>query len=69
MATYKFKTSIKCNGCIQTITPFLNNTKGIEHWEVDLNSNDKILTIETFNLTEAELIEVINKAGYKAEKL
>jgi copper chaperone len=67
MATYKFKTSMKCNGCIQTITPSLNNTKGIEHWEVDLSSDDKILTIESFNLTEAELIEVINKAGYKAE--
>lgn len=69
MATYKFKTSLKCNGCIQTITPSLNNTKGIEHWEVDLNSDDKILTIVSFSLTEAELIEVINKAGYKAEKL
>jgi copper chaperone len=69
MATYKFKTSIKCNGCIQTITPFLNNAGGIEHWEVDLNSPDRILTVETFNLTEAEVKEIINKAGYTAESV
>ncbi len=69
MAKYKFKTSLKCNGCIQTITPFLNGASGIEHWEVDLTNNDKILTVESFNLTEAELIAIINKAGYKAEKI
>ena len=67
MARYKFKTSLKCNGCVQTMTPFLNNTKGIEHWEVDLNDPNKVLTVETDNLTVEEIIEVINKAGYKAE--
>ncbi|MEI6089505.1 MAG: heavy-metal-associated domain-containing protein [bacterium] len=67
MATYKFKTSLKCNGCIQTITPFLNNAGGIEHWEVDLNDPDRILIVESFNLTEAQVKEVINKAGYTAE--
>jgi len=36
---------------------------------MDLEDPNKILTIETFNLTAEELIEVINRAGYTAEKL
>lgn len=69
MAEYKFKTSLKCMGCISTITPFLDNEVRIENWSVDLSETDKILTIEAKDITEAELIEIINKAGYKAERI
>ena len=36
MKTLKFKTNIKCTGCVAKVTPFLNDEKGIEKWDVDI---------------------------------
>lgn len=66
MNTLKFKTSIKCGGCIATVTPFLNKIEGISKWSVDTNSPDKILTVETDNSTAEEVILVLKHAGYQA---
>ncbi|MDI1354500.1 MAG: heavy-metal-associated domain-containing protein [bacterium] len=67
MKTLKFKSNIKCGGCIATVTPFLNAKEGISKWDVDLASPDKILSIDTANLNSEEIIEVLKNAGYKAE--
>lgn len=64
----KFKTNIKCNGCIQTIRPYLESIKQIKAWAVDLNSPDRVLTVEG-EITEDEVIRAIQAAGYRAEKL
>ena len=69
MKTLKFKTNINCNGCIATVTPSLNQVKGIEKWNVDISNPQKILTVETSDLSEDEIISVVNKAGYNAAKL
>lgn len=66
MKTLKFKTNINCGGCIAKISPSLNSAKGIEKWSVDTVAPEKILSIETNNLTEAEVITIVTKAGYKA---
>lgn len=68
METLKFKTNIKCGGCIATVTPFLDDVKGIDSWEVDTNSPEKILTVEGTAST-GEVIQLIEKAGYMAEKI
>ena len=47
MNIYKFKTTMSCSGCVSKVEKFLNEEKDILKWEVDLNSPDKILTIET----------------------
>jgi len=39
----KFKTTINCNGCLEKVTPVLENLPGIESWSVDLNDSEKIL--------------------------
>ena len=67
MKTLKFKSNIKCSGCIATVTPFLNNKKEILKWEVDLASPDKIMSIETENLDSDDMIDIMKTAGYKAE--
>lgn len=64
-----FKTNIKCNGCIQTVTPFLSMIKEIKEWEVDLNSPDRILKIEGDDLDASLIIATLIKAGYKAEQI
>ncbi|MFB9865612.1 heavy-metal-associated domain-containing protein [Rufibacter immobilis] len=69
METLKFKTNIKCGGCVATVTPFLNGEKSIEKWQVDTNNPDKILTVEGNTVNEGEVIEAIEKAGFKIEPL
>jgi copper chaperone CopZ len=68
--TYSFKTDINCLGCVHEIKPHLDKleeSQEIEHWKVDLNSPDNILTIETTNLTEHEVETIIQTAGFTAQ--
>jgi len=69
MKSLKFKTSIKCSGCINKVTPFLNDEEGIEKWEVDIYTPKKILTVETENVTEEKIVELVEKAGFTIEKI
>ena len=68
METLKFKTNIKCGGCIATVTPFLNADESIEKWGVDLESASRILTVETSHSAE-DIKELVKKAGYNAEEI
>ena len=67
METVKFKTNIKCSGCIATVTSALNELVGQHNWEVDLQSPDKILTISKVEASEQEIKQAVEKAGYKAK--
>ena len=68
METIKFKTNIKCGGCIATVTPFFNADENIEKWGVDLLSADRVLTVET-NHSSEEVTKLVKKAGYTAEEI
>jgi copper chaperone len=67
MKTIKFKTDIKCSACVAKVTPYLNEALG-GNWEVDLNNPSKVLTV-VGESNEAKIIQAVEKAGYKAEKL
>lgn len=69
MKTLKFKTNIKCGACITTVTPSLNETVGQEHWQVDLTSPERTLSIQTDAVSPEKLVDVLSKVGYKAELL
>ena len=69
METLKFKTNIKCGGCIAAVTPHLNQLSGIKNWQVDTINPDKILTVDSDGLSANEIILKIQKAGYTAELL
>jgi copper chaperone CopZ len=68
MKTLRFKTNVKCSGCIEKITPNLNEAVGEGNWSVDLNDPRRILTV-----TEAADDELVKKAltdaGYKGETI
>ncbi|GAO31159.1 heavy-metal-associated domain-containing protein [Geofilum rubicundum] len=66
--TLKFKTNINCGGCIKAVTPHLDKAAGIKKWEVDTENPDKILTVETDSLSAEEVLAIIDKAGYEAQK-
>ena len=67
MKTLKFKTNVNCGGCIATVTPHLNQVKGIVKWSVDTVNPLKILTIETETLSPEEISDVLKAAGYRAD--
>ncbi len=65
----KFKTNINCDACVAKVTPVLNGNPTIEKWEVDTKNPDKILTVEGENINEQEVIQSLEKIGYRAESL
>lgn len=68
MGTAKFKTNIKCSGCVEKVTPFLNESLGEDNWKVDTNDPSKILTVMN-EKDRAKIIRAVERAGYKAEEL
>ncbi len=66
---YQFKTNIMCGSCIAKVTPYLDDSKDIKHWEVDTQNPNKVLTVETDNLSNEMVKDIVQRAGYKAEPL
>lgn len=54
-------------GCVGKVSPFLDAKEGINKWEVNIYTPDKILTIETENLTADDIRKEVEKAGFKAD--
>ncbi|WP_207422971.1 heavy-metal-associated domain-containing protein [Desertivirga brevis] len=68
METLKFKTNIKCMGCISTVTPVLNEKAGVDKWKVDLQDPEKTLVIEGDSKPE-EIVEALKGVGFNAERI
>ncbi|MES2454421.1 MAG: heavy-metal-associated domain-containing protein [Bacteroidota bacterium] len=68
METLKFKTNIKCGGCVATVSPSLNGAVGENNWQVDINNPEKTLTVSGTSASEGEIINAIKAAGFKAER-
>lgn len=66
---FQFKTNINCSGCVSKVTPFLDKAEGVCHWEVDTTGKDKVLTLVSKGISEAEVMATIEKAGFKIEPL
>lgn len=64
-ANLKFKTTIKCNGCVNTITPVLEKLDC--EWSVDLEHQDNILSVKNTDLKAEEIINALEGVGYHAE--
>ncbi len=69
MKTIAIKTNINCGSCVTKVTPALNDALGKDNWKVDTQNPNKILTVTAENIDETEVIEAVEKAGYKAERL
>jgi copper chaperone len=69
MESLKFKTSLKCNGCINAIKPGLDKIEDIDSWSVDLDSPDKVLTVLANNASAEKVIDSVKKAGYEISRL
>lgn len=70
MQTLKFKTNIKCGGCVATVTPHLNGLNEINSWKVNTDIPEKVLEVDAEDTLSAEkVISTLEKAGYKAEEI
>ena len=70
MKTLQFKTNINCGGCVRGVTPALNKDKDIRDWEVDLTSEDRILTVTgDDDLSTTEVQRTVASAGFQAQPL
>jgi copper chaperone len=67
--TLRFKTNIKCNGCIFQVSPYLNEADGISKWEVETAHQDKILTVHSDGVSEGEIIKMVRESGFNAESI
>ena len=68
MEKLKFKSNIKCMGCVSKVTPFLNETVGENKWTVDINNPAKVLEVSG-EVSEALVKEAVAKAGFTAERM
>ncbi|HOX82227.1 MAG TPA: cation transporter [Chryseolinea sp.] len=68
METTKFRTNIKCDACIAKVTPVLNETVGVNNWQMDITNPAKVLTVEG-KIEEKKMKEALEKVGYKAERI
>ena len=67
MEKMQFKTNINCGGCLAKVKPFLDKVEGIEKWEVDLQSEDRVLTVEACELHPAVVEDSLKKAGFNGK--
>lgn len=67
MKTILLKTNLKCNGCIAAVKPALDSIEGLDKWEVDLTTADKVLKAEvTTDAVTEKIIEAFKIKGYEA---
>lgn len=66
MKTLIVKTTLKCNGCVSSVKPGLDELLGEGKWEVDLTSPDRLLKaeVESDKIRE-KIIRVLEQAGHK----
>lgn len=70
MKTLKFKTNIKCGGCVDTVSSYLDNAQEIDHWNVDTVDQDKILTVSgAESLDDKDVVDIVNLAGFSAKPM
>ncbi len=68
MKTMQFKTNINCGGCLRGVTPALDGNDEIKKWSVDLQSADRLLTVETGDdVTPTEVTRTVSEAGFTAQ--
>ena len=70
MKTYQFKTNVNCGGCLRGVAPFLNENEHITEWNVDLETDDRILTVKTDDeTTPTDVVRTVSEAGFTAQPL
>lgn len=65
MENLKFKTNILCEGCLSKVRPVLDGEKGIEQWEVDLESPEKTLRLRASGILPEKIAALVKSRGFE----
>lgn len=69
MEIFRFRTNLKCNNCVAKVKTQLDTAIEIKNWTVDLESPERILTIEAEDDGVVALVgKIFAEAGYRAER-
>jgi len=69
MSEARFKTTIQCNSCLSKVTPKLNEFLEEQSWSVDLESDDRILTVNNDNVSVDAVVSAVKSVGFQIEEL
>ena len=69
MSKLQFKTNSNCGNCVRSVRGFLDDVSTIDHWEVNTEHPDKILTVEGEDVEAADVVGAVEEAGYRIEPL
>jgi copper chaperone len=69
MITLKFKSSFKCNGCVNSVRTQLDAIPSIKEWNVDLESTDRVLTLSCEEDITAQIKSIVENAGHTISKI
>lgn len=67
MKTLNFKTNITTDDAIEAVTLPLNAIEPLDGWNIDLQHQDHLLTVQTIdNRVSEQIIAAVEKAGFEA---
>ena len=62
----KFKTNVKCGGCVSAIGAKLNEVIKADEWSIDLAT--KVLEVKA-DIPSKTVVDTVSAAGFKAEQI
>jgi Methylamine utilisation protein MauE len=60
-----FKTNLRCGACVAKIAPILDADPAVKQWSADIDSPDKVLTIEGDSIDSRHVADLLAQAGYQ----
>ncbi|MEM9859332.1 MAG: DUF4396 domain-containing protein [Bacteroidota bacterium] len=64
MKTLVLKTDLHCQGCVNKISPLLEQNDDIKKWAIDLEPKVKTLTVQGENISSFTVNQLLQQAGY-----
>ncbi|MEM1003448.1 MAG: cation transporter, partial [Bacteroidota bacterium] len=64
MRTLTLKTDLHCQGCVNKVSPLLEQHSDIKTWSVDLEPDIKTLTVKGDNVSVSSVNMLLQAAGY-----
>jgi hypothetical protein len=64
-----FRTDLESDERLEIVKPFLDTHPGIIRWNVDRHDIDKVLRIESENVSPDDVIKLLQEAGCLCEEL
>jgi hypothetical protein len=65
MNPLQLKTNLRCAACVEKIRPMMDRTFGADHWQADVSTPAKWLTVTHPQASQKQISEVLESQGYR----